>query len=58
MTETIAELRLLLERAAKQRPHLTSRLEKAACLVLLRPIRALEMTSGWWVRRTACATTG
>jgi len=41
VTGTIAELRLLLERAAKQRPHLTSRLEKAACLVLLRPVRKL-----------------
>ena len=41
MTGTIAELRLLLDRAARQRPHLTGRLEKAACLVLLRPIREL-----------------
>ena len=36
---TIEELRALLEGASAQRPHLTSRLEKAAFLVLLRPIR-------------------
>lgn len=36
---TIEELRMLLEGASAQRPHLTGRLEKAAFLVLLRPIR-------------------
>jgi SWIM zinc finger. len=36
---TIEQLRALLEGASAQRPHLTSRLEKAAFLVLLRPIR-------------------
>ena len=36
---TIEELRSLLQGASAQRPHLTSRLEKAAFLVLLRPIR-------------------
>ena len=39
---TVDELRLLVERAAKRRPHLTSRLEKAAFLVLLRPIQRLH----------------
>ncbi len=39
---TVDELRLLVERAAKRRPHLTSRLEKAAFLVLLRPIQHLH----------------
>jgi len=39
---TVDELRLLVERAAKRRPHLTSRLEKAAFLVLLRPIQQLH----------------
>ena len=39
---TVEELRLLVERAAKRRPHLTSRLEKAAFLVLLRPIQQLH----------------
>jgi hypothetical protein len=38
---TIDELRLLVESAAARRPHLTSRLEKAAFLVLLRPIQKL-----------------
>ncbi len=47
MTGTIAELRLLLERAAQQRPHLTSRLEKAAFLLLLRPIR--ELSNDVWL---------
>jgi len=35
----IDELRLLVESAAARRPQLTSRLEKAAFLVLLRPIQ-------------------
>jgi hypothetical protein len=39
---TLEELRRLVERAAKRRPHLTSRLEKAAFLVLLRPIQQLH----------------
>jgi len=39
---TVEELRLLVKRAAKRRPHLTSRLEKAAFLVLLRPIQQLH----------------
>ena len=38
---TISQLRELVERASKDRPHLTSRLEKAAFLVLLRPIIVL-----------------
>src|SRR3989442_15706276 len=39
---SIDELRLLVESAAARRPQLTSRLEKAAFLVLLRPIYPLE----------------
>ena len=39
---TIEELRLLVEHAAMRRPHLTSRLDKAAFLVLLRPIERLD----------------
>ncbi len=38
---SIDELRLLVESAAARRPQLTSRLEKAAFLVLLRPIQPL-----------------
>jgi hypothetical protein len=38
----IEELRLLVEHAATLRPHLTTRLEKAAFLVLLRPIQDLD----------------
>jgi len=38
MTATLEDLRLLVERASRQRPHLTGRLEKAAFLLLLRPI--------------------
>ena len=34
----ISELRKLVDNASRQNPHLTSRLEKAAFLVLLRPI--------------------
>ena len=47
MTGTIADLRQLLDRAAKQRPHLTGRLERAAFLVLLRPIR--EQANDVWL---------
>ena len=39
---TVEELRRLVEGAAARRPHLTSRLEKAAFLVLLRPIHQLR----------------
>ena len=35
---TITELRILVDEARRSNPHLTSRLEKAAFLVLLRPI--------------------
>ena len=35
---TISHLRELVERASRDNPHLTSRLEKAAFLMLLRPI--------------------
>ncbi len=41
MIGTIEELRMLIKDAAMRRPHLTSRLEKAAFLVLLRPIERL-----------------
>ncbi len=41
MIGTIEELRLLIKDASMRRPHLTSRLEKAAFLVLLRPIEWL-----------------
>ncbi len=41
MIGTIEELRLLIKDATMRRPHLTSRLEKAAFLVLLRPIERL-----------------
>ncbi len=41
MIGTIEELRLLIKHATMRRPHLTSRLEKAAFLVLLRPIERL-----------------
>lgn len=37
----IHDLRHLVQRASRDNPHLTSRLEKAAFLVLLRPIEAL-----------------
>jgi hypothetical protein len=39
---TIEELRRLVEGASMQRSHLTSRLEKAAFLVLLRPVRRMD----------------
>ncbi len=42
MIGTIEELRLLVEDASRARPHLTSRLEKAAFLLLLRPVEQLE----------------
>ncbi len=42
MIGTIEELRGLIEDAAMRRPHLTGRLEKAAFLVLLRPIEHLD----------------
>ncbi len=41
MIGTIEELRLLIKGAAMRRPHLTGRLEKAAFLVLLRPIERM-----------------
>ncbi len=41
MIGTIAELRGLINDAAMRSPHLTGRLEKAAFLVLLRPIERL-----------------
>ena len=37
----ISQLRELVERASRDNPHLTSRLERAAFLVLLRPIEIL-----------------
>ena len=37
---TIRELRELVARASRENPHLTSRLEKAAFLLLLRPIES------------------
>ncbi len=42
MIGTIKELRLLIKDATMRRPHLTSRLEKAAFLVLLRPIERVD----------------
>ncbi len=41
MIGTIEELRELINYAAMRRPHMTGRLEKAAFLVLLRPIERL-----------------
>ncbi len=41
MIGTIEGLRVLVKDASMMRPHLTSRLEKAAFLVLLRPIERL-----------------
>jgi len=38
---TISRLREVVERASRDHPHLTSRLEKAAFLMLLRPIVSL-----------------
>ncbi len=48
MIGTIEELRELINDAAMRRPHLTGRLEKAAFLVLLRPIERLD-TDIWRV---------
>jgi hypothetical protein len=48
MIGTIEELRGLIKDAAMRRPHLTGRLEKAAFLVLLRPIERLN-TDLWRV---------
>ncbi len=48
MIGTIEELRELINDAAMRRPHLTGRLEKAAFLVLLRPIERLG-TDHWRV---------
>ncbi len=48
MIGTIEELRGLIKDAAMRRPHLTGRLEKAAFLVLLRPIERLA-TDIWRV---------
>ena len=41
MIGTVEELRVLVKDASMMRPHLTGRLEKAAFLVLLRPIERL-----------------
>ena len=46
MIGTIEELRGLINDAAMRRPHLTGRLEKAAFLVLLRPIE--QLGTGIW----------
>ena len=48
MIGTIEKLRELINDAAMRRPHLTGRLEKAAFLVLLRPIERLD-TDIWRV---------
>ena len=42
MIATIEGLRVLVKDASMMRPHLTSRLEKAAFLVVLRPIEQLD----------------
>lgn len=42
MIATIEQLKWLIRDAAMRRPHLTGRLEKAAYLVLLRPIEHLD----------------
>ena len=46
---SVSQLRELVYEASRENPHLTSRLEKAAFLVLLRPIEALG-TSRFLVR--------
>ncbi len=46
MTDKIQELKLLVQRASATRPHLTSRLEKGAFLLVLRPIEQLD--GGSW----------
>ena len=38
---TISQLRELVQRASRDHPHLTTRLEKAAFIVLLRPIQTV-----------------
>ena len=42
MKLTIAALRTRVEGACQRNPHLTSRIEKAAFIVLLRPIKSSE----------------
>ena len=46
MTDTIQRLRCLVQEASVTRPHLTSRLEKGAFLLVLRPIEKLD--GGAW----------
>jgi len=46
MTDTIQKRRHLVQRASVTRPHLTSRLEKGAFLLVLRPIEKLD--GGAW----------
>ncbi len=46
MTDKIQELRLLVQKASGTRPHLTSRLERGAFLLVLRPIEQLD--GGVW----------
>jgi hypothetical protein len=46
MTDRIQELRRLVQQACSTRPHLTSRLEKGAFLLVLRPIERLD--GGAW----------
>jgi len=46
MIDNIKQLRHLVQTASATRPHLTSRLEKGAFLLVLRPIEKLE--SGAW----------
>ena len=46
MIATIEGLRVLVKDASMMRPHLTSRLEKAAFLVVLRPIE--QLGRGLW----------
>ena len=41
VTPTIIQLRELVQRASRENPHLTTRLEKAAFLVLLRPVMSM-----------------
>jgi len=42
MPATIEALREMVERGSRENPHLTGRLEKAAFLVLLRPIERVD----------------
>src|SRR5438105_15725329 len=46
MTDRIRDLRHLVQSASAPRPHLTSRLEKGAFLLILRPIEQLD--GGAW----------